>query len=161
MTQSNLDRMIHLAEDFFATKNDPQQISVTEEAMEKLRQIHPATLSEEDDGSGPVAWVLIIPTTNYLMTQFIAMQVSESELLQKTPIPGKYEAVYLCSALVLPEHRGKGLAKRLACRAIKDIGKEHQIKHLFCWAFSSEGAKLASSIASEMDLPLLSRPRGG
>jgi GNAT superfamily N-acetyltransferase len=157
MTQTNLDRMIHLAEDFFAAKNDPRQISVTEEVMERLRKIHPSTLSEQDDGDGPVAWVLMIPTTKSLMTQFIEKQASESEMLQNTPIACKYEAVYLCSALVLPEHRGRGLAKKLACEAINNIRKDHPIKSLFYWAFSAEGAKLASSIAGEMRLPLLNR----
>ena len=149
--------MIHLAEDFFATKNDPRQISVTEEVMDRLRKIHPSALSEQDDGNGPVAWVLIIPTTKLLMTQFIEKQVSESEMLQNTPIPGKYEAVYLCSALVLPEHRGRGIAKKLACDAIRNISKDHPIKSLFYWVFSAEGAKLASSIAGEVRLPLLNR----
>ena len=160
MVSSNLDRMIQLAEDVFSTKNDPQQISVTEEVMERLRQIHPATLSQKDDGNGPVAWVLLIPTTTTLMRQFISMQLTESELLQNTPFPGIYEAIYLCSALVLPEHRGKGVAKSLASEAIREIRKKHPINSLFCWAFSPEGAKLATSIAAEMKLSFLSRTGG-
>ena len=152
--------MIHLAEDVFATRNDPEQISVTEEVMARLRRIHPATLCELDDGSGPVAWVLLIPTTTTLMRQFISKQLTESELLRKTPIPGTYEAIYLCSALVLPEHRGRGVAKSLACEAISEIRKKHAINSLFFWAFSPGGAKLATSIAEEMKLPILSRVGG-
>ena len=157
MKQSNLSRMIELAEGFFETKNDPDQISVTEEVMERLRKIHPATLAEEDHGKGPVAWVLLIPTTEKLMRLFVAQQISEKDLLQQTPIPGTYEAIYLCSALVLPEYRGKGLAKRLACRSVEAIVQDHPVKHLFYWAFSPEGAKLATSIANRMGLPLLER----
>lgn len=85
---SNLERMIRLAEEFFATKNDPAQISVTEEVMKRLREIHPASLSEHDDGNGPVAWVLLIPTTSELMNRFIAKQITENELLEQTPVPG-------------------------------------------------------------------------
>ena len=100
---SNLERMIRLAEEFFATKNDPAQISVNDEVMARVREIHPASLAEHDDGNGPVAWVLLIPTTSELMNRFIAKEITEKELLAKTPVRGTYDAIYLCSALVLPE----------------------------------------------------------
>ena len=155
---SNLERMIHLADEFFATKNDPTQISMTTEVMERLRRLHPATLTEERDGSGPVAWILLIPTTNDLMKRFIAKQINEQELLESTPLQGVYEAIYLCSALVLPEHSRKGLAKRLTCAAIKSIQVDHPIKYLFYWSFSPEGARLAASVARDLGLPLYKGP---
>lgn len=158
MTASNLDRMIRLAEEFFATKNDPTQVSVTEDVMERLRQVHPATLSAQDDGIGPVAWVLVIPISNELMRRFIAKEINEQELLEETPLGGVYDAVYLCSALVLPEHRRKGLAKQLTCAAVKAIQADHPIKSLLYWEFSPEGAKLAGSVARELRLPLYKRP---
>jgi ribosomal protein S18 acetylase RimI-like enzyme len=150
--------MVRLAEEFFAAKNDPAQISVTPEVMERLRQIHLATLTEQDNGDGPVAWVLLIPATQHLMERFIAQQISERELLEIDPVHVEYEAVYLCSALVLPEYRGTGLAKRLTCSAVKSIAADHPIKSLFYWAFSSEGEKLAASVARELELPLHRRP---
>jgi GNAT superfamily N-acetyltransferase len=70
----------------------------------------------------------------------------------------QYDAIYLCSALVLPEYRGKGIAKRLACTAIEAIQADHPIKSLVCWAFSREGEALATSIAREVGIPLLQRP---
>lgn len=158
MGDSNLERMIRLAEEFFGTRNDPTQISVNEEVMARLQQIHPATLSEERDEQGPIAWMLVIPTTHELMEQFIAKAINEQELLAKT-LPGcTYDAIYLCSALVLPEHRGGGIAKKLVGRAIESIRKEHPIKYLFYWGFSVEGEKLATNVAREFGLPLYSRP---
>lgn len=150
--------MIQLAEEFFAAKNDPAQISVNEEVLEHLRRIHPASLSEYDDGNGPVAWILIIPTLKSLMEQFIAKQINEQELLDRTPVPGEYDAIYLCSALVLPEYRAKGIAKQLLLKAVKSIRANHSIKHLFFWAFSPAGKKLADSAARELGLELLQRP---
>ena len=150
--------MIQLAEEFFAAKNDPAQISVTEEILVHLRRIHPVTLSEYDDGNGPVAWILIIPTLNDLMEQFIAKQMNEQELLDRTPVPGEYGAIYLCSALVLPEFRGKGIAKQLLLKAVRSIKADHPVKHLFYWAFSPAGKKLAISVARELGLELLQRP---
>jgi GNAT superfamily N-acetyltransferase len=157
MAKENLDRMIKLADEFFETKNDPAQISVTAENMKILWKIHPNTMTEKKDKNGPIAWVLLIPTTLDLMKKFITNKINERELLDNTPRRGKYEAIYLCSALVLPEHRGKGLAKRLISKSIKSIQKQHPIKYLFYWSFSAEGKKLAASVAKELDLPLHQR----
>ncbi len=152
--------MIELADEFFSAKSDPNQISVTAEVMERLRQLHPATMNEQDEGDGPVAWVLVIPTTEDLMKRFIAKEINEQELLEMTPlrqkdggqVGGTYDAVYLCSALVLPEFRGRGIARRLLCEAIAAIRKDHPVRHLFYWAFSSEGEKLAEAVSRETGL---------
>jgi GNAT superfamily N-acetyltransferase len=158
MGEDNLQRMLQLAEEFFGTRNDPTQISVNEDVIAKLRQIHPATLSEEKDENGPIAWMLVIPTTHQLMEQFIAREINEQELLDRTIPGGTYDALYLCSALVLPEHRGKGLAKHLVSSAITAIRKDHPIHWCFYWALSAEGEKLATAAAGEFGLPLYCRP---
>lgn len=157
MEDSNLQRMIRLAEEFFETRTDPDQIAVDAAIIERLREIHPSTLAEERDDNGPVAWILLIPTTLKVMSDFVRGTINERMLLEST-LPGdRYEAIYLCSALVLPEYRGKGLAKRLALGAIRSIQTDHPITHLYYWAFSDEGKRLAESIAHELGLPLFSR----
>jgi GNAT superfamily N-acetyltransferase len=153
----NLARMIQLADEFFGTRNDPAQISVDQKVMAKLRKIHPSTLTEKSTRKGPVAWILIIPTTEGLMKQFIKRKINERELLKKTPLHIKYSAIYLCSALVLPEYRKKGLAKKLLIKAIKAIQKQHPIESLFYWGFSTAGKRLALSVAKECNLPLYKR----
>ena len=157
MQNRNLERMIQLAEEFFETRSDPEQISVTEESMERLRRIHPGTLSEERNDDGPIAWMLVIPTTREVMDRFVAGTINERELLYGTPLGATYEALYMCSALVLPEFRGQGIAKRLALQAVKSIQAQHPIRCLFYWAFSREGEKLAGSLAKETGLPLYRR----
>ena len=149
--------MIRLAGEFFETKNDPTQISINTKSIARLKRLHPATMTERRTKKGPIAWILVIPTTHELMKQFITKRLNEQELLYSTPVRTKYDALYLCSALVLPEHRGKGYARRLAIKAIKAIRKEHPIKYLFYWAFSVAGRKLAGSIAKECGLPLFQR----
>jgi GNAT superfamily N-acetyltransferase len=153
----NLERMIELADEFFSTKDDPTQLSVTPEVMERLRELHPATLTERDDGNGPIAWILLIPTIQDVMKMFIEKEISERDILDKTPLLRNYDALYLCSALVLPEYRGKGIARRLMCDAIASIRQDHQIKALFFWSFSLAGEALATSISREIDLPLFRR----
>jgi len=149
--------MIELADTAFSVRTDPNQLSVDQNVIERLQKIHPSTMSEFDDGNGPVVWILVIPTTLDLMHQFINKEISEKELFEQTPLDIQYDALYLCSAMVLEEFRGKGLAKKLTLDAIENIRKEYPIKTLFVWAFSREGEGLAEKIAVLADLPLKKR----
>ena len=101
MAKSNFERMLQLADEVFAVKNDPAQLDINQEVLERLMRIHPATVQEYNYGNGPVAWVLLIPTTLDIMQQFLDDTISEKELFEQTPLDTKYEALYLCSALVL------------------------------------------------------------
>ena len=157
MSKSNFERMIELSDEVFSSRTDPDQLNVNEKVMEHLQLIHPDTISEYDEGNGPVCWILCIPTTLQLMRQFISKKISERELYELTPLNTKYEAIYMCSALLLEEFRGKGIAHSIAIKALESIQKDHPIKALFFWAFSKEGEKLAAKISSVMDLPLYKR----
>ncbi len=157
MEQPNFERMIKLAEDTFATRSDPDQIAVTEEAREKLMRIDPETLSEESDPNGPIAWVMCIPTTRDLMRRFVDRRISERQLLDLTTPGAAFDALYLCSALVLPEHRRKGLATRVALRAIRSMMQRHRIRELFYWEFTAEGGMLARSLAATLGMHLHAR----
>ncbi len=157
MTLSNFERMIQLAEDVFAVKSDPDQLDVDQEVMERLQRIHPATVSEYENGNGPVAWILLIPTTLDLMHKFLRHEISEKELFELTPEDSAYEALYLCSALVLEEYRRKGIAKQLTLTAIENIRRDHPLKALFVWAFSKEGDLSSEKVARLTLLPLHKR----
>ncbi|HET6559474.1 MAG TPA: hypothetical protein VFG54_19275 [Prolixibacteraceae bacterium] len=157
MAPSNFERLVQLADDVFAVKNDPSQLDVNDDVLAKLRQMHPATVADKDDGNGPVAWVLVIPTTLELMNRFVKGEISEKELFDLTPIEATYEALYLCAALVLEEYRRKGIAHQLTLKAAENIRKDHPLKCLFVWPFSNEGDELAEIIAREISLPLFRR----
>jgi GNAT superfamily N-acetyltransferase len=159
MSKSNFERMLQLADEVFAVKNDPDQLDINQEVLEKLTKIHPATVSQYDDGKGPVAWILLIPTTLDLMNQFLHIKISEKQLFDQTPLDTKYEALYLCSALVLEEYRRKGIAKQLILQAIENIRKDHPLKALFVWAFSKEGDLGAEALSRYTKLPLYKRPK--
>jgi hypothetical protein len=159
MPKENLIRMIQLAEEFFGTKLDPDQIQVNERILARLRKIHPASVMEKSTRNGPVAWMLVLPTSHRLMELFITKQISERELLKRTHVGKTYDAAYLCSALVLPEYRGKGLAKRLMIQSVKSIQKQHPIQFLFYWSFGSAGEQLAEVVARKLQLPLFKRAK--
>jgi ribosomal protein S18 acetylase RimI-like enzyme len=156
----NLKRMLQLVDEVFDVKNDPSQLNVTQKALQRLQRLHPATLQEADEGEGPVAWILVIPTTTTLMQQFLGGAIGEQQLVDKTKLGGSYNAVYLCSATVLPEYRHAGLAKRLMVNAIKDMMATHPIEALFYWPFTPEGSILAAAAARELSLPLMKREIG-
>jgi len=158
MAKSNFERMIDLADEVFSAQNDPAQLQVDEDVMKRLQSLHSATLSDHEEGDGPVVWILLIPTTVDLMKRFVAEEISETELLNQTPLNIKYNALYLCSALVLPEWRKKGLATKVGQEAIRQIRADNPIQYLFTWNFSKEGANLAEMAAAYEKLPLLKRP---
>jgi len=154
MEASNYERMIQLAEDVFATRSDPDQLDINEEVLDRLRRIHPSTVSEYDDGSGPVAWLLLIPTTIELMQRFLDHTITEKELFDQTPMETNYEALYLCSAMVLEEYRRNGITRKLALKAIEEIRKDHPLKSLFVWSFTEEGDLAAERLSQLTGLPL-------
>jgi ribosomal protein S18 acetylase RimI-like enzyme len=157
MAPTNFERMIRLADEVFAVKNDPSQLDVNESVLERLTKLHPATVSEQSDDNGPVAWVLLIPTTLELMNRFLENEISEKELFNLTQPGTKYESLYLCSAMVLEEYRRQGIAKQLILKAIEAIRKDHPIKALFAWPFTREGDQGADAISSLTSLPLYKR----
>jgi ribosomal protein S18 acetylase RimI-like enzyme len=157
MPKNNFQRMMQVIGEVFDTRNDPEQLQVTEKDREKLQALHPATMSEYADENGPIVWVLVIPTTSKLMDDFISAKISEQALLDQTPLHAKYDSIYLCSATVLPEYRRKGLAKKLTLEAIRGIQKAHPVKYLFVWPFTGGGDHLADALARETGLELKKR----
>lgn len=157
MPESNYERMMRLVDEVFAVKNDPSQLDVDQEVLERLKKLHAASVSEYDAGSGPVAWLLVIPTTHDLMLRFLEKEISEKELFDLTPEDAEYEALYLCSAIVLEEYRQRGIIKLLAVAAIDDIRTDHPLKSLFTWPFTREGDLASEAIAGMVSLPLYKR----
>ena len=157
MALSNFERLIQLADEAFDYREDPDQIGMNEEQRSKLLAIHPATMQAENNENGPVAWLLVVPTTYDLMRQFIEHNISEKQLLEMTPVGVPYDAIYLCSALVLEEYRRKGIAEKLTLKAIDEISNSNPISTIFVWPFSDGGDKVAEKVARETKLPLLTR----
>jgi len=150
--------MLRLAEEVFAARQDPQQLDVNEQVLEKLQQLHPASVSERSDASGPYCWILLIPTTRPLMEAFLSGRLSERELCDRT-VPGpSFDCLYLCSAMVLTEYRHRGIARETALEAIRQIRERYPITCLFVWPFTPEGDATAQAIARAAGLPLLTRP---
>ena len=157
MSKSNFERMMDLIDATFDVKNDPNQLDVDFEIIENLEKIHVATVTELDHGNGPEAWILIIPSNQDLINLFIEKKISEKELYERIPKDGKFDSLYLCSALVLEENRRKGIAMNLSINAIREFEKNYPIKNLFVWTFTKEGEIVSKKIAIQCNLPLFER----
>ena len=94
------------------------------------------------------------------MEDFLAERITEQELYARTPVDAPYEAVYLCSALVLAEYRLRGITRRLVLAALAHMRKDHPVSTLFVWPFSREGRLAAGAIAKAAALPLREPGRG-
>jgi len=126
--------------------------------MEQLNELHPLTLSEEVIGDGPVCWILLIPSTLKTMEEFLSGKISESDILNQSieekKTSNNFEAIYLCSAIVLPEFRKKGIAKKVTLEAVAAMREDFDIKFVYSWPFSEEGKKLSALIGELTELPL-------
>jgi hypothetical protein len=151
----NLNKMLQLSEKVFHAKGDPRQIAFTPQDMQHLSSIHPFTLNEKNTQEGPVCWVTLIPTSKDIMRQFLDGKIHENELLSLTNASTEFEAIYLCSALTLPEYRNNGMTLDIAVNAIQNISKDAEIQYLFAWPFSLEGKKLSEKIAQVTKIPIL------
>lgn len=154
---SNFERMLQLADEVFASRSDPNQLDINEQVLVHLRKIHPATVSAHEVEDGPVAWLLLIPTTTELMKRFLQGAITERELYEQTPLDTSYDALYLCSAMVLEEYRRQGIMKNLALSAAEAIRRDHPIKALFVWTFSEEGRIGSEELSRTLGLPLYLR----
>jgi len=157
MSLTNFERMLQLADEIFDTKSDPEQLDVNEDVLNRLKQLHPASVSEKANGNGPIAWILLIPTTRALMESFLSNEISEKELFYLTHPSTQFNCIYLCSAMVLSEFRKKGITTELTTAAVNEINKTNKIEALFVWAFSEEGKLSAQKIAAQLNLPLFEK----
>lgn len=151
-----LNNTLKIAEEFFGTEVDPEQIPISEKSFLKLNSYNKNTvLYITDDSDNTLGWSVVVPTSKELMNDFLDKNISEKELFDKTDF-SKVEALYLCSVFVLPKYRGRGYAKNLIKEAI-DIFTKDKPLDLFCWIYSDEGKKLTDSLENESGLNILRR----
>lgn len=145
-----------IAEEFFGTHQDPDQIPISQESHDKLLKLHPRSVIYKLIDEKLVAWIVVVPTISELMNKFISGEITERELFNLTEPQKSYDALYLCSSFVLPEYRRKGYAIELFLKAIKDISQNKKIQ-LFAWPFSKEGQKLAKKLKQTLNTDILIR----
>lgn len=145
MNDKILDKMLDVAEQFFGTESDSQQMPIKKESFYKLQRLHPKTVIYKLENEEPISWVVILPTTIELMEKFLGGEINERELLDLTKPQDKYEALYLCAAFTLPDYRRKGYVLEMFKEAVKNIPHTENVK-LFAWPFSREGKEIIKKL---------------
>jgi len=131
-----------IAERYFGTASDQDQIPITMESLDKLVSIdEDAILIKTDEHGEPISWVVVIPTGKETMELFLDNAITEKELFDRAVAENKREALYLCAAFTVPEYRGKGYAQELFSRAVKKFAPTRETD-LFAWIYSPEGQGL-------------------
>jgi GNAT superfamily N-acetyltransferase len=154
MAGNNFERMIQMAEEVFNARQDREQLDVNEAVIGELLALHLSSVKQIEDENGPVLWLLLIPTLESIAKKFLKNEIQETELLKLTPKGVSYTVLYLCSVMVLPEYRGKGLAFETTVKAIEEIRKEMRLDALLVWPFSNEGRELAKKISDQTGIEL-------
>lgn len=145
LTERIIERMLSLAEEFFATESNPGQIPVNMESLEKLIRLHPSTILFRLEDDELVSWVVSLPTQRTLMQQFMEGSITEHHLLELTTPQETYEALYLCAAFTVAEHRRKGYVLGLFAEALRHLPLTEDAP-LFAWPVSYEGKKIAEKL---------------
>jgi len=105
MNKIILQKMLAIAEEFFGTENDPNQMPITMESFYTLQTLHPDTILYKTKNNDPISWVVILPTQKELMEKFLNKDINEKELLTMTKKQDTYDTLYLCSAFTMPKYR--------------------------------------------------------
>lgn len=148
--------MMKLAEQYFGTESDLEQIPITKESVQKLQQLHDKTIVAKLVGKEPISWVVVLPTSLVLADRFLTKQINERELLDQTKPESLYEALYLCSAFTVPVHQRHGFALELTKEAINSIPCTKEVK-FFAWPYSSEGELLLKKLSADLDRKIFLR----
>ena len=155
---STIDETSKIVEEYFGTQKDPHQITTSPENRNWIYKNIKYYLNIIKHKDKIIGFSFMLPATKELMDKFISKKISEAELFEKIKIsnvPQIPEAIYLCSAVIKKEFRGKGLATQASIKLInKFIDNSRQKPILFYWAWSNEGEKLAIKMAKLTNLEL-------
>jgi hypothetical protein len=154
MDEKVLDKMLNIAERFFRTESDSNQMPITRESFYKLQKLHPKTLVYRLEKGEPVSWVVVLPTQIELMEKFLKGEINERELLDLTKSQDRYGALYLCAAFTVPEYRRKGFVVQMFKEILDAIPHTDDIK-LFAWPFSDEGRKIIEKLNQILGVKIL------
>lgn len=151
-----VNSLLKMAEDFFGTKYDLDQMPATRETIRKLQKIHPRTIAYQLVDGRLTGWAVAIPTSKNLMKDFLRGAINERQLLGMTESKNKFETVYLAAAFILPEYRRRGCVQRMFIEAIRSIPLAPN-PQLFYWPFTVEGRKLANGIGRHLEMEIKER----
>ncbi len=160
-SEASFQQFFALLEAHFDVSQDPDQIQINPENVAWIKNRIPECLQVIEYENKFVGASLTIPCTKKLMHQFIANDITEAELAHNLQTQNcnyaEIEAIYLCFAIILPEHQGCGLAYKGLTNSIHQILPAGKKVDICYWPYSAEGQALALKIARNLDFPAYPR----
>lgn len=157
VTEDEKTEIGRINEEYFQTSKDKEQAEISRERLEWIVKSFPEGVGiiKTDKIIGST---LVLPCTLELMNSFLKNKINEEELfkgMEEYSSYDKMEAIYLCSAILLPEYRGKGLASQSWKMSIRKMMEKSDKKSvLFYWEYSNEGKFLSERVARDLGLEL-------
>jgi hypothetical protein len=150
LNPSQVQKTLEIAEEFYGTSIDPEQIPINKESFDKLMSLHQEAIKLKADADGnPISWVVVVPTSKETMESFLEDKSTEKELFDRAVIEKKFESLYLCSAFTVPEYRNKRLATELLLDSIKEFASDNSVQ-LYAWVYSKEGEGLVNQLREQL-----------
>jgi len=104
-----------------------------------------------------IGYSLVIPSNKKLMIDFLTNKINETQLIKsnlKNVNLLNFQTLYLCAAIILPEYRNQGYAKKGVLKSINYYKKSNKNIVLFSWSYSKSGNQLLQAISNTVKLPL-------
>lgn len=131
-----------IAEDAFRTAEDPTQVQIRPGGGTWLIDNIPECMRVIRYDKQVVGSTLIVPTSREVMQLFLNKKINEAELFARVRAAAApiWEAIYLCSAVLLPEHRGKGVATTSAMLSIDWVlANKNPRPDFYVWPTNADG----------------------
>jgi GNAT superfamily N-acetyltransferase len=149
-----ISEILKTAEEYFGTSEDVEQIPATQEALERNLALHPKSfIYKTTEDNKLIGWVTVLPTSKKLAEDFLSNKITERELLYLTSFSEEYEALYFCSAFILPEHRRKGYSFKMFMEAIEWIPCVPD-QLMFAWPITLEGEMLIAKLEQFLNVEI-------
>lgn len=153
MDEDIFTKMDSIAERVFGMANDPDQIPVSQETDDKLLKLHPKSFVFKEENGEPISWVVVVPTSIELANRFLGGEITEREMFALSEPQKEYGALYLCSAITVPEKQRRGYAVELFKEAIAGIPHVVDVK-IFAWPISEKGELLLQRLEKELAITI-------
>ena len=160
-TKDDYESSCRLAESFFQTKEDPEQMSADELTFDFFTNKFPYSGNIIKDDNKVIGHTFALPCNKEVMNKFLRGKINEKELfyeIRDQIKPHEYDSLYLVSAQILPGYQRRGLATNGFVMQVRAYQKMMgQCIELFYWSITPEGNKLAQKVAAKLNLPLKKR----
>lgn len=154
--RKDFDATGRLAEEFFGTNKDKNQITVNKKNEDWIFENIPECVSVIKYGKKIIGFSFIIICNKTIMSCFLKDKISESEMFEKIKKEVNYknfDCVYLCSSFILSEFRRRGIVSTARTSQIKYLQRKSKKKIvLFAWPFSREGLLAAKQLSKKLKL---------